>query len=124
MNDNLFCKIFVLAATERDTITRHVADHLGGQLDGSSVICDWGIVDVLKNDDADCDRVAGADGFLHFPYLIETEPDEGFGRDRFVSRIGSLLESLWSRRYGAVTACDFEQELPRGGGYSPDSPET
>lgn len=119
MNENLFCKIFVLAATERDTLTRHVVDHLGGQRDGNSVICDWGVVDILKNDDADCARTAGPDGFLHFPYLMETEPDEDFGRARFVSRIGSLLESLWSSSYGAVAACDFEQELPRKGGYSP-----
>lgn len=121
MTNSLFCKIFVLAAAERDVITRHIASHLGGQRDGNSVVCDWGVVDVLKNDDADCARASGADGFLHFPYLIETEPDAGFERDRFVGRIGSLLESLWSNCYGAVAACDFEHELPRNGGYVPES---
>jgi hypothetical protein len=121
MMENLFCKIFVLSATERDAITEHVANHLGGRRDGNSVVCHWGVIDVLRNDDADCTRATGADGFLHFPYLIETEPEEGIDRDEFVRLIGSLLESLWSSRYGAVAACDFEGELPRNGGYVPCS---
>lgn len=100
MIDNLFCKIFVLAAAERETITEHVAHHLGGQRDGCSVICDWGVVDVLKNDDADGTRSTGPDGFLHFPYLIETEADASFDRDRFVGEIARLLESLWAKGLG------------------------
>lgn len=124
MNENLFCKIFVLAATDRETVAEHVAKHLGGKRDGNAVVCDWGVVDVLNNDDADCSIIAGADGFLHFPYLIETEPETTFQRGTFVNLIGSLLESLWAERYGAVAACDFENELPRNGGYLPDSPRS
>jgi hypothetical protein len=119
---NLFCKIFVLSAVERNTISQHVARLLGGRQEGNSVVFNWGVIDVLRNDDADCTRVTGTDGFLHFPYLIEAEPKDELDRGQYVSLIGRLLESFWSSRYGAVAACDFEDELPRNGFYIPRSP--
>ena len=77
-----------------------------------------GLVDVLKNDDADSSKITHSDGFLHYPYLVETEPKEGFNRNTYVSGISRLLESLWVANFKAVAACDFEDELPRNGGYN------
>jgi hypothetical protein len=34
-----------------------------------------------------------------------------------VAQIGRLLEALWAGGWRAVAACEFEDELPRRGGY-------
>ena len=118
MIENLFCKIFVHAASDREALIRHVAEHLNGMRDGSCIECVWGPVDVLKNDDADCSKVTQPDGFLHYPYLVETEPKAGFDRNRYITGISQLLENLWASNFNAVAACGFERELPRKGGYN------
>jgi hypothetical protein len=118
MSENLFCKIFVLTSVTRDELTRFVAEEFHVSADGHNIEFEWGTMDVLNNDDADSSRTSGPDGFLYFPYLIETEPNTGFDRARFVGRIGTLLDSLWAAAYGAVAACGFEEELPRNGGFT------
>src|SRR3954463_10777845 len=111
MSENLFCKIFVLAAVSREVLVRFVTDQVNGKANGHSIECEWGVVDVLNNDDADCSRAAGPDGFLHFPYLIETEPNPDCDGGRFVGNVIAFFFSLGASRYGAVAACHFESEL-------------
>lgn len=113
---DLFCKIFVLAPCDRETLAGYVASVLNGRRQSHSIHCCFGVVDVIRNDDADNSKMSGENGFLFFPYLIELEPEEAFDRRQFVGTVGSLLEALWERYYSAVAACDFEIELPRSGG--------
>jgi len=57
------------------------------------------------------------DGFLYYRFYLDIEPASAIARDQFVVSLGNLLEALWSFGWKAIAACDFEEELPRSGGY-------
>lgn len=75
---------------------------------------------VEDNDEADTTRrTAFPDGFLHFSHAVELYADA----PPAVALTGGLLERLWAAGWPAVASCDYEDQLPRGGGYgSPDLP--
>ncbi len=57
-----------------------------------------------------------ADGFLCYRHIIDVDPLGEISREDYVVAVGKLLEQLWAANFGAVAACDFEEELPRSGG--------
>jgi len=103
-----YCEVFVDGAAEAD-LEGLVASHFS---DGVTV-------DVRRNQGADPARVdASADDFLFFPVVLDVQPNTDIDRRIYIERVGALLEKLWSNGLRAVAACDFEDELPRHGGYS------
>ena len=60
--------------------------------------------------------LAGKDAFLRYPRCLEIYPHSDTQRGEYVGSIAALLESFWRRGVPAVAACDFESELPEGGG--------
>jgi hypothetical protein len=68
---------------------------------------------VDENDEADERRSDFPDGFLHFSHVVEVYADGGPA----IAYVTRLLEALWARGWAAVAASDYEQELPRAGGY-------
>ncbi len=73
-------------------------------------------IEVVRNSDADPAQTAFPDGFLRFPYKVEVEfTESNVQLARGV--LAALLEYAWNRGWAAVAACDFEEELPRAGGY-------
>jgi hypothetical protein len=123
MNASLFCEIFVDGPASCAVLLELVANRLTGRVDGSSVLADLATIDIRRNGHADESRKADPrDGFIHFSYLLEIDAEPGAIRASYVAMIGTLLEELWQRGDRAVAACDFEDELPRKGGYPRPSP--
>jgi len=118
MNAALFCEIFVDGPVSCTALLELVANRLAGRVDGSTVLSNFATIDVRRNGHADESRKADLrDGFIHFPYLLEIDPQPGATRASYVAMIATLLEELWQPGNRAVAACDFEDELPRKGGH-------
>jgi hypothetical protein len=60
--------------------------------------------------------LAGKDAFLRYPRRLEIYAHASALRTERVDSIAELLRSFWSRGVPAVAVCDFENELPEGGG--------
>jgi len=99
----------------RDDLATEVARLIHGERDGWDVegpICE---ASVRRNKRAD---KANPDDFINFPYYIDVEPANAeVAGDCYMATVGALLQGLWALGYDAVAACDFEDELPRFGGY-------
>lgn len=75
-------------------------------------------IGIKKNDDFNESlRFEKQDGFLYSRYYIEIEPIGDIKQEQYILSVSMLLENLWALGYEAVAACDFENELPRKGGY-------
>jgi hypothetical protein len=117
-NENLYCKIYVDANIPRDELIRIVARLLGGTIDRTTVSTSYSELDIMKNEDFDETlRKTFPDGFLHFRYYVDIESLPGQQRAAQIALVANLLEHLWSLGFQAVAACDYEEQLPRRGGY-------
>ena len=76
-------------------------------------------IDVRRNDGFDIIRRNDPDGFLYYRYYLDIDAVPGQQRVAQVALVEQILECLWEHGYAAVAACDFEDELPRHGGYNP-----
>ena len=121
-NEKLDCTIYVDTEMSIGDLAKLLADFQGGDWSGLTLSktvkvpgCE---IEVRKNPDNDPNgRADFPDGFLFFPYVLEFYPDPGIGREDNVSRVGKILSLLWSKGWPALAACDYEDELPCGGGY-------
>ncbi|MBE9252212.1 1,4-dihydroxy-6-naphthoate synthase [Dolichospermum sp. LEGE 00240] len=115
---NLYCKIYLDCDISLDELIRTIAALVHGRINRRSVLCAGYEIDARKNEDFDenlrCDY---PDGFLYYPYSIDIEPTEEILPILYKETIAKLLETFWDKNYQAVAACDFEDELPRKGGY-------
>lgn len=115
---NLFCKIFIDTDDSREEIISFVFASIDGERDKWSVSNKFCNLDLLKNDDFnEFKRTQKPDGFLFSRYYIEMEPNEEIEINSYILYISELLIKLWGSGYQAIAACDFEEELPRKGGY-------
>jgi hypothetical protein len=121
-SDNLYCKILVDSDLPKDQVVDTVSRMVSGTVDHGTIVTDWSEIDVVKNDDFDAvKRHKRPDGFLFYRYYLDMEPEARVLRQDYVNAIGKLLEGLWATGWKAVAACDFEDELPRKGGYGSES---
>ena len=51
-------------------------------------------------------------------YYIEIEPKEDTDDRDYVLEVTDLLTKLWNAAFKAIASCDFEDLLPRKGGYN------
>lgn len=72
-------------------------------------------VEVRRNPDAGREGAASED-FVLWPVQVEIEPLAPAGETGMVETVTRILAVLWEAKAEAVAACDFEDELPRGGG--------
>ena len=76
-------------------------------------------IEVRKNKDANKLRAGEfPDGFLYFRYALEVYASPTSQHAEQVALVDRLLNRLWSQGFPAVAACDYENELPRAGGYN------
>jgi hypothetical protein len=116
--ENLYCKIFIDTDVSDEVVVQRISSLASGEIDQWSVVTEWGEIDIVDNDDFDdLKREEKPDGFLFYRYYIEMEPEGDVHRNEYVNNVSGLLEGLWKEGWKAVAACDFESELPRGGGY-------
>jgi hypothetical protein len=90
-----------------------------GALTGRTVHTKSCEVEVRKNKEASESRAREfPDGFLYFRYSLEVYPLPTARFEDRVALVTSVLRLLWSRGLPAVAACDYEKDLPAGGGYN------
>ncbi|AFY73896.1 hypothetical protein Syn7502_01862 [Synechococcus sp. PCC 7502] len=117
-DEELYCKIYIDCDLTKDQLILILADLLKGSIDLWSIETSNFIIDVMKNKDFDhLKRHDSLDGFLYYSYYLDIEPIESVASVLYKDSIGKLLETVWLKGYLAVAACDFEEELPRKGGY-------
>lgn len=115
--DNLYCKIFIDTNEEREFVLNLIEDIVLGVIDRWTIISDSMEIDLRKNEDfSSKDRVRKKDVFLYSRYYLDIEPKENIRQEQYILSVATLLEKLWTLGYKVVTACDFEEELPRNGG--------
>jgi hypothetical protein len=115
---NLYCKIFLDCDISQDQLIKLIAILIDGQIEFKTVSNDHCEIDIEKNEDFhDIQRHDYPDGFLHYSYYLDIEPYEEVIFSSYLAVITNLLEQIWSKGYQAVAACDFEENLPRKGGY-------
>lgn len=115
----LYCAIYV-DAPGRPALVELLSEVTGGRYEHWTIEAPGIDLHVDGNDEADAERsTAFPDGFLFFTHKVEADVDAGSA----VAVVTRMLEALWARGWPAVAACEFEDELPCGGGYkSPDVP--
>jgi hypothetical protein len=119
---DLYCKIFVNGAPTSDNLLRLVARALGGTIEYHTVIATGAEIYVAHNDDDDALRAREPDGFVFYPHYLDVTAVPGQTPSAQITLVATLLEAFWAAKLDAVAACEFEEELPRRGGYHPDLP--
>jgi hypothetical protein len=112
--NDLDCTIYVDAPSGEE-IVELLVELTGGRADRFGTVEAPGVaLDVDGNDEADAGRRSEfPDGFLFFSNRVELYSET----PPAVALVTELLEALWARGWPAVAACDYEDELPHGGGY-------
>lgn len=120
-SDDLDCRIYVDTDTSPDRLLDEIAALLPdsrrtGLRTLNAPDC---AVDVLRNDEFDLERrTLFPDGFLNFRYSIEFYPALTLPRGAAQYHVARVLRRLWSQGSPAVATCDYEDDLPHGGGYN------
>lgn len=116
--ENLHCKIFIDTQTDLRQLTDELERLLEPKLQRTTLDRSHLELDVSRNRDfmpgIDFNH---ADNFLYSRFYADFEPGEGAHQAEYIACISHLLEALWAQGVNAVASCEFEDELPRKGGY-------
>jgi hypothetical protein len=112
---SLYCKIYVDSESERSKLVESISTVCLGAPSGRTVTSREMIIDVCRNEDFDPALRAGPDGFIHFRYYLDVQPSSGVGEKDFIAAVGRFLDGFRVKGIHAVTAADFEAELPNQG---------
>jgi hypothetical protein len=115
--NELECKIYVDANCAKGELATRIAELFSAHAEGTTIEMQCGEVDVQRNDEFDeTARLEFPDGFLSFGLLVELYTDDP-ATPRCAGAAARILEYLWAQDFPAVAACDYEDQLPNGGGY-------
>ncbi|AZK45324.1 1,4-dihydroxy-6-naphthoate synthase [Paenibacillus lentus] len=118
---DLYTKIFVDSGVNKEVLIDTVSNIVMGTISGSSILTKQAEIFIFNNGDFDEDtRNQGNDSFLYYKYYLEIEPIEDVVYRNYVLEISNLLTKLWDADFKAIASCDFEDLLPRKGGYNFD----
>jgi len=118
-DENRYCKVFISGLESREEVGRRVVGCLEPAIPGPANTITSGImrISVRKNDDYDKQlQDRPSDGFLWYPFFLDVLPTNTAPQEEYVLQIATLLRCLWDNGIKAVAACDFEEDLPAGGG--------
>lgn len=107
-----FCKIFVRAA-EPQPVAERLATLLDARLRRRMLELPEAVVEIRKNPDA-----GATDDFIGWPVTVEIDAGPDAADEAIVSLASRIVTELWERGTAAVAACDYEDELPWGGGLT------
>lgn len=119
---DLYCKLFVdadnLTRSELRTLLLGCLGNLVTDAEHMSLDSSTFAIDVRRNEDFDPLQCQEPAGFVFFRYYLDIDAVPGQPLSVQVALVSQILECLWGRGYAAVAACDFEDNLPRRGGYN------
>lgn len=116
---DLYTKIFLDTDMERKSVIDIVSKVVGGSVSHSAITAQHADMFIFNNEDfSEEKRNQEPDGFLFYRYYLEIEPRDGVEDSHYIDGIAKLLTGLWDNGLKAVASCDFEDELPRKGGYN------
>jgi len=115
--DRLWATVYLDAQIDRDELFRVLTQATKGRLQRPTLVLGDSLkIHVGRNDDFDeVRRLDPHDGFFHFRYTLDVDPQGETSNEDFKGAVGALLEGLWREGYWTATACQFGEELPRGG---------
>ncbi|WP_157850858.1 hypothetical protein [Streptomyces exfoliatus] len=108
------CSVYVDAA-DSSTVITWLKERLGSGDGGQELTVGPLLVSGAFNDYSTGRKVHPFE-FLEWPTVLECEADTGAEPSAVVAAVTTLLETLWGGGWKALAACDFEDELPAGGG--------
>lgn len=116
-----YCKLFVDGAAP-DLLVLLAVEALNlpsSAVDGSRVnrFVRFGEIEIEPRDNPDRGPAPPDAPWLTWPSIIAVEAPRHVTEDELVNVVGSLLTALWEQKFGAVAAADFEERLPRRGGW-------
>ena len=116
---DLFTKIFLDTDNEKTSVVETVSKIVEGSVIGSTIVTEQAEIFVFNNGDfSEEKRNQGSDEFLYYRYYLDIEPIEDAEEKVYIGEISKLLTELWDYGFKAIASCDFEDELPRKGGYN------
>jgi hypothetical protein len=107
-----YCGLY-LRGLAKDAAVDLVAQATATALDGTVAHLDGLEIEVLRNPGF----VPDVEDFPAWPIKIEVIKQEATP-SQAVDTVSKLLTFAWQAGYEAIAACDYEDELPAGGGYS------
>lgn len=116
---DLFTKIFLDTDNEKTSVVETVSKIVKGSVTGSTIVTEQAEIFIFNNGDfSEEKRNQGSDEFLYYRYYLDIEPIEDVEEKAYIGEISKLLTELWNSGFKAIASCDFEDELPRKGGYN------
>lgn len=116
--ENLYCKLFVDTDEDYEYTVNLISNIISAKSEKWNITSNIMEIEVNKNEDFDkLKRFENIKGFLFSRYYLDIDPKTNINVEDYISSIAKLLEGLWSNGFKATAACDFEEELPRKGGY-------
>lgn len=116
---DLFTKIFLDTDYEKTSVVEMVSKIVDGSVTGSTIETEQAEIFIFNNGDfSEEKRNQGSDAFLYYRYSLDIEPIEDADERKYIGEISKLLTELWGSGFKAIASCDFEDELPRKGGYN------
>lgn len=118
-NYNLFCKIFIDTERDQNELLSLINSEISGEVNKFEISNSILIIELRKNNEFNVVKSKNpSDGFLFYKYYLEIEPFSQVVERDYIKSIADLLKKLWESKIGAIAAFDFENLLPRNGGYS------
>ncbi|WP_435923429.1 1,4-dihydroxy-6-naphthoate synthase [Paenibacillus sp. DYY-L-2] len=116
---DLFTKIFLDTDREKSSVVETVSMIVQGSVTGTPIVTEQSEIFVFNNEDfSEEKRNQDGDDFLYYRYYIDIGPVGDVEEKVYIGEIAKLLIELWDSGFKVVAACDFEDELPRRGGYN------
>ena len=116
---DLFTKIFLDTDNEKTSVVEEVSKIVNGTVKGSAIVTEQAEIFLFNNGDfSEKKRNQGSDEFLYYRYYLDVEPIEDVDGKDYIGEISTLLTELWDSGFKVIASCDFEDELPRKGGYN------
>jgi len=116
---DLFTKIFLDTDKEKTSVVETVSKIVEGSVTGSTIVTEQAEIYIFNNGDfSEEKRNQESDEFLYYKYYLDIEPMEDVKEKVYIGEISKLLTELWDSGFKAIASCDFEDELPRKGGYN------
>ncbi|MBL1225073.1 hypothetical protein [Enterococcus sp. BWR-S5] len=114
---DFYCKMFVQTPLTKTELVGRLAQEFGWQFDAHfSTENDYLSLDIRDNEEFDTTGLnKEATGFLFFRYFFDIELLDERKVDEYKEQVARVIYLLQDRKCLVVTACSFEEELPKSG---------